>query len=100
MIQEIEWCEHATIGDPFLDGAAIQAGVTRAWNWCIIKAIRITLLMIDQAGRDPQGLSLQGAVAWWWYLRDMDQSAGALGEVSVADALSVPAARYNPLNAL
>lgn len=29
----IDWCEHVTLGDPFLDGARIQADVGRAWNW-------------------------------------------------------------------
>lgn len=27
----IEWCEHVTIGDPFLDGATIEAPVDGAW---------------------------------------------------------------------
>lgn len=30
--QPIEWCEHASIGDPFLDGAAITAGVDTGWT--------------------------------------------------------------------
>eukprot|EP00039_Didymoeca_costata_P019328 m.337087 g.337087 ORF g.337087 m.337087 type:complete len:351 (+) comp18041_c0_seq1:135-1187(+) len=29
--KEIEWCEHVTIGDPFLDGAQIEADVKGAW---------------------------------------------------------------------
>eukprot|EP00048_Salpingoeca_helianthica_P014844 m.223834 g.223834 ORF g.223834 m.223834 type:complete len:329 (-) comp16337_c0_seq1:122-1108(-) len=29
----IEWCEHVTIGDPFLDGATISAAIDGAWNW-------------------------------------------------------------------
>ena len=32
--QAIEWCEHATMGDPFLDGVDITAGVDAAWTWC------------------------------------------------------------------
>ncbi|HYE03936.1 MAG TPA: hypothetical protein VEL07_00335 [Planctomycetota bacterium] len=31
--RDIEWAEHPTIGDPFLDGAVVTAGVDRAWNW-------------------------------------------------------------------
>ena len=32
-MQEVEWCEHVTLGDPFLAGAHITAGVSQAWNW-------------------------------------------------------------------
>ena len=28
----IEWCEHATLGDPFLDGCTISAGIDGAWT--------------------------------------------------------------------
>jgi hypothetical protein len=30
--REVEWCEHATLGDPFLDGCAITAGIDAAWT--------------------------------------------------------------------
>jgi len=29
----VEWCEHATVGDPFLDGAVFTAGIDGVWNW-------------------------------------------------------------------
>ena len=29
--RDIEWCEHVTIGDPFLDGATVETGVDGAW---------------------------------------------------------------------
>ena len=28
----VEWCEHITLGDPFLDGAELSAGIDGAWN--------------------------------------------------------------------
>jgi hypothetical protein len=31
--REIEWCEHVSLGDPFLDGAAFSAGIATAYNW-------------------------------------------------------------------
>jgi hypothetical protein len=31
--KEIEWCEHLTIGDPFLDGAEISAAADRAYAY-------------------------------------------------------------------
>lgn len=29
--KEIEWCEHVTIGDPFMDGASVEAHTDGAW---------------------------------------------------------------------
>lgn len=29
--RDIEWCEHVTIGDPFMDGAEVEAAVDGAW---------------------------------------------------------------------
>ncbi len=31
--REIEWCEHVSLGDPFLDGAAFSAGISTAYCW-------------------------------------------------------------------
>mmetsp|Transcript_11068 Transcript_11068/g.33098 ORF Transcript_11068/g.33098 Transcript_11068/m.33098 type:complete len:367 (+) Transcript_11068:27-1127(+) len=31
--REIEWCEHVTIGDPFLDGATFDVDVDGAWHY-------------------------------------------------------------------
>jgi hypothetical protein len=31
--REIEWCEHVTLGDPFLDGALMRAGIDKVFNW-------------------------------------------------------------------
>jgi hypothetical protein len=31
--REIEWCEHVSLGDPFLDGARFEAGIDRVYNW-------------------------------------------------------------------
>lgn len=31
--RSIEWAEHATLGDPFLDGAQLLAGIETAWTW-------------------------------------------------------------------
>jgi hypothetical protein len=31
--REIEWCEHVTLGDPFLDGVRIRAGIDTVFNW-------------------------------------------------------------------
>jgi hypothetical protein len=31
--REIEWCEHVTLGDPFLDGVRITAGIDKVFNW-------------------------------------------------------------------
>lgn len=33
----IEWAEHPTLGDPFLEGAHITAGVDQAWTWPVIE---------------------------------------------------------------
>lgn len=30
---EVEWCEHVTIGDPFMDGCEVKAAISHAWNW-------------------------------------------------------------------
>jgi len=29
--RDIEWCEHVTVGDPFMDGAQIEASIDGAW---------------------------------------------------------------------
>lgn len=60
--KDIEWAEHVSIGDPFLDGAIVAAGVDQAVNGPD---------PIDDACRFPD--------------------AGPLGPVPVLDALAVPA---------
>ena len=31
--REVEWCEHVSLGDPFLDGCRFDAGIERVFNW-------------------------------------------------------------------
>jgi hypothetical protein len=60
-VRELEWCEHANVGDPFLAGARVSAGIDRVYNWAEV----------------PEPGSRFAALA-------------PMAEVPVADALAVP----------
>ena len=66
---EVEWCEHATLGDPFLDGATIDAGIDRvdAEAHGVPPGSISGVLAMPRAGAPPRGDVWSGRVAegWW-----------------------------------
>jgi hypothetical protein len=66
---EVEWCEHATLGDPFLDGASIAAGIDRvdAEAPGVAPATIASVLAMPRAADPPRGDLWSGRVAegWW-----------------------------------
>ena len=68
----IEWCEHTTLGDPFLDGVEISAGIAEPRGMPGYgPAAGIRPLPAPAAGDPPRGDIAAGRVlAGWWRARN------------------------------